>query len=378
MIRALHFSNIINPYDFIDIVLTRFDKAKIEPLALTGLATPPAGDYTVGQKYEIQCLGYKFERRNYLKMFLALTNKIRSFRPHVLHAHHFDENVIASLAVKVAQVPCYVIGRHYSDHIYFLTRGMKRKVYLAAEGFCNKTATRIAVPTEGVARILTDLQGVPAEKVTAIPFGVDFDKYHASSPDAPSRLRYEYGLEGKYMALACCRLNAEKGLEYLLRAVPRVRRVNEDFRLVIAGSGPSERELRGLCQDLGLEDVTQFVGWRNDAMDWIAAADLVVQPSLCESWCQVLAESLAFAKPIIMTPVGAAPEVIGNNERGRLIPPADSEAIADAIIELMNDRELGRSLAEAGRAYVYHNMSADRAARSYEELYFTALSRIKD
>jgi len=375
MIRVLHFSNIINPYDFIDIVLTRFDKSNIELLALTGQTVPPAGDYTVGQKYEIQYLGYKFERRNYLKMFLTLTNKIRSFRPHVLHAHHFDENVIASLAVKAAHVPCYVIGRHYSDHIYFLTRGMKRKAYLAAEGFCNKTATRIAVPTEGVARILTDLQGVPGEKVTVIPFGVDFDKYRASSPDAPSRLRYEYALEGKYLALACSRLNPEKGLEYLLRAVPRVRRVNEDFRLVIAGSGPCERELRRLCQGLGIEDITQFVGWRNDAMDWIASADLVVQPSLCESWCQVLAEALAFAKPIIMTPVGAALEVIGNNERGRLIPPGDSEAIADAVIELMNDRELGRSLAESGRDYIYRHMNADHAARNYEELYFAALQQ---
>jgi glycosyltransferase involved in cell wall biosynthesis len=373
MIRALHFNNAIYPYDVVDTALTRFDKAKIDLLAMTGQATPPVGEYTVGEKYEVQCLGYKFERRNYSKMFLALTNKIREFRPQVLHAHGFDENLIASLAVRAARVPCYVIGRHYSDHIYFLTRGFKRKAYLAAESFCNNTATRIAVPTEGVARILTDLQGVPGNKVTVIPFGVDFNKYRASSPDAPSRLRSEYGLEGNYLALACSRLNPEKGLEYLLRAIPRVRTVNEDFRLVIVGSGAREGELRRLCQELGLEDIALFVGWRSDAMDWIAAADLVVHPALCESWCQVLFEALAFTKPIIMTPVGAAPEVIGNNERGRLIPPRDSDAIADAIIELMNNRELGRSLAESGRDYIYQNMSAERAARNYEELYFAAL-----
>ncbi len=375
MIRVLHFNNTIYPYDVVDTALTRFDKTKIDLLALTGLAAPRVGDYTVGEKYEVQCLGYKFERRNYSKMFLALTSKIRSFRPQVLHAHGYDENIIASLAVKVARVPCYVIGRHYSDHIYFLTRGLKRQVYLAAEGFCNKMATRIAVPTEGVARILTDLQGVPDEKVSVIPFGLDFDKYRASTPDAPARLRAEYGLEGKYLALVCSRLNPEKGLEYLLQAIPRVRATNNDFRLVMVGSGSMEGELRKLCQELGLEDIVQFVGWRSDAMDWIAAADLVAHPALCESWCQVLFESLAFAKPIIMTPVGAAPEVIGNNERGRLIPPRDSGAIADAITEFMNDRELGRSLAEAGRAYIHQNMSADVAARNYEELYYAGLQR---
>jgi glycosyltransferase involved in cell wall biosynthesis len=373
MIRVLHFSDFINPYDYIDAVLTKFDKAKIDLLALTGLATPPVGDYQVGERYEAQSLGYRFERRSYLKMFLALTNQIRDFRPHVLHAHGFDANLIASLAVKKARVPCYVIGRHYSDHIYLLTRGLKRKSYLAAEGFCNKTATWIVAPTEEVARILTDHQGVPSDKVAVIPYGLDFTKYRVSSPEAPSRLRSEYGLEGKYLALACARLNLEKGLEYLLRAVPRVRRVNEDFRLVMAGSGPLEAGLRKLCRELGLDDVAQFVGWRSDAMDWFAAADLVVHPALSECWPQVLAEALAFTRPVIMTSIATAPEIIGNNERGRLVPPRDSEAIADAIIELMNDRELGRSLAEAGRAYLYQNTSAERVARSYEELYFMAL-----
>jgi glycosyltransferase involved in cell wall biosynthesis len=180
-------------------------------------------------------------------------------------------------------------------------------------------------------------------------------------------------LEGKYLALVCSRLNPEKGLEYLLRAVPRVRAVNNDFRLAIVGRGEMESELRALCQELGLEDVVRLVGWRKDAMDWIAAADLVVQPALCESWCQVLFEALGFTKPVIMTPVGAAPEVIGNNERGRLIPPGNSDAIAEAIIELMNDRELARSLAESGRNYIYRRMNTDSAARNYEELYFTAL-----
>lgn len=373
MIRALHFCDIINPYDYIDTVITKFDKAKIDLLALSGTAMPPVDGYKVGEKYEAQFLGYMFERRNYTKMFLALTSKIRAFRPHVLHAHGFDANLIASLAAKAASVPCYVIGRHYSDHIYLLTRGLKRKAYLAAEGFCNKTATRIVAPTEEVARILTDLQGVPVEKVAIIPYGLDFNKYHVSSPEAPSRLRSEYGLEGKYLALCCARLNTEKGLEYLLRAIPRVRRVNKDFRLVVAGIGPLEEELRKLCRELGLDDIAQFVGWRSDLMDWFAAADLVVHPALSECWPQALAEALAFTKPVIMTRIATGPELIGNNERGRLVPPRDSEAIAGAIIELMSDRELSRSLAEAGRAYLYRNISADRVARKYEEMYVAAL-----
>lgn len=375
MIRVLHFNSAIYPYDVVDTALARFDQSKFDVLALTGMAAPPANDYTVGDRYNIQTLNFKFTRRNYSKMFRALVETIRSFQPDILHAHGFDENIIASLAVRIARAPCYIIGRHYSDHIYYLTRGMKRKAFLAAEGFCNRSATRIAVPTRGVAELLTELQHVPREKVAIIPFGLDFDKYRPSSPEAPSRLRAEYGLEGKYVALTCARLNPEKGLDYLLRALPQVIKNNSQFRLVMVGSGSHEGELRKLVGELGLEEVVQFVGWRSDAMDWIAAADLVVHPAFCESWCQVLFEALALVKPIIMTPVGAAPEVIGDNERGRLIPPGDSDAIASAIMELMSDPELGRSLAESGRDYIYLNMRAELTAKRYEDLYVDALQK---
>jgi len=373
MIRVLHFAEIINRFDIIDTVLTRLDRSRFEVFAMTGKPPREAGEYKSEEIYDTRCLNFEFTRSNFGRMFSALVGEIKRFRPHILQAHHYNENIVASLAVRFARVPCYIIGRHYSDHIYYLTRGLKRRAFLAAEGFCNKAATRITVPTKGVAQILTDLQGVPSEKVVVIPFGLDFNKYRPSTPEAPLRLRSEFGLEEKYMVIACGRLNPEKGLDYLLKAVPEVRSRNGDFRLVLVGSGPYEDHLRRLSRELNLEDTVQFVGWRNDPMDWIAAADLIVHPAFCESWCQLLFEALAFSKPVIMTPVGAAPEVIGDNERGRLIPPGDSQAMATAMIELMSDREKGRRMAEAGRDFIYRNVGADLATRRYEELYETAL-----
>ncbi len=374
MIRVLHFANIINRFDIVDTVLTRLDRSKFDVFALTGQPSRQIIPFTNGEQYSARVLGLNFSRKTYPQMFMALVREIRRFRPDILQAHHFDENVIASAAARLLRIPCYIIGRHYSDHIYFLTRGAKQKAFLSIEGFCNNTAKRITVPTEGVARLLTIDQGVPAEKVAVIPFGLDFNKYKPSSNEAPLRLRSEFGLEGKYVALACSRLNPEKGLEYLLNAVPQLRSANNDFRLVIVGSGDHESVLRRQSHELGIDEIVQFVGWRNDAMDWIAMSDLVVHPAFCESWCQVLFEALAFGKPVVMTPVGAAPEVIGNNERGRLVPAGDSSALAASIEELMADRDLGIRLAESGRAYIHQNMSAELSTRRYEKLYENALS----
>ncbi|HET9533650.1 MAG TPA: glycosyltransferase family 4 protein [Blastocatellia bacterium] len=376
MIRILHFAGIINRYDIIDTVLTRLDRSKYEVFALTGMPSRQQVPYTNGEHYKTRCLGMRFERRLYPQMFRELSEEIRRIQPHIIQAHHYDENIIASMAVRMAGTPCYIIGRHYSDHIYYLTRGLKRRFFLAGEAFCNRTATKITVPAQSVAQLLIERQGVPARKVKVIPFGLDFDKYRPSSPEAPLRLRREYGLEGKYLALVCCRLNPEKGIEYLLQAVPEIRSANQDFRLTIVGSGAYEDELRRRGRELGIEDTVRFVGWRDDALDWIAAADVVVQPSFCESFCQVLFEALAFARPVVMTPVGAAPDAIGDNERGRLVPPGDSRAIAAAICEIMSNRDLANRLGEKGREYVYSNMGADITTRRYERLYEEALGAV--
>jgi glycosyltransferase involved in cell wall biosynthesis len=369
VIRVLHFNHIIHPYDVVDTALSRIDQSKFDLRALTGQLAPPAGEYRAGANYKIRCLDFPFSQRTYLRMFRSLVDEIRRFRPQVLHAHGFNENLIAALAVRYADVPCYILGRHYSDHIYFLTQGMKQRAFLAAEGFSNRTATKIIVPTRSVATLLTDRQRVPASKVVQIPFGLDFDKYRPSSPTAPAHIRAVLGFQDKYMAVVCGRINPEKGLDYILRALPIVLKRNPDFRLVLVGSGPYEDELRRQGRELGVESIVTYAGWRTDAMDWIAAADLIVHAAFCESWCQVLFEALAFGKPIVMTPVGAAPEVIGANERGRLIPIGDSGAIAEAILELMNDPESAWRMGQKGKEYIFCHLGAEQTARKYENLY---------
>lgn len=377
-IRILHFSHSMRQDDGVDAALKRLDPSRFE---LSALIVSPSDTQRKTQSleeisYPIDLLELTANPHNFLRILEKLLNKIREFRPHILHAHHYYENLIASVAVRLVPVSCYVIGRHYADLIYYLSRGVKQKMLIAAEGFCNSTATQIVVPTQQVAQLLIERQGVPGDKITAIPYGFNFTSYVPSSPDSPDRLRERYNIKDRYMIMACCRLNREKGLKYLFQALEQVKFKNKNFQLIIVGSGTHEAELRQQCRELEINDVVQFMGWRTDVLDWIAAADLVVQPSLSESFCQVLIEALAFSKPVIMTPVGVAPEVIGKNERGRLVPVADSQAIADAICELMFNRELGKTLGQRGNQYVKANMGADVAARRYENFYNGLIEKI--
>lgn len=369
MIRVLHFAGIINRWDIIDVVLTRLDRSRFDLRALTGVPPRQVAPYSEREVYPTRCLSFPCGPRNYGRMLSELLREIREFRPHIVQAHHYHENLIAALAVRMARVPAYVVGRHYSDHIYYLTQGLKRRVFLAGEGFSNRTASRIAVPATDIARLLTERQGVPAGKVEVIPFGLDFNRYRPSTPDAPERIRREHGLEGRHVLLSCCRLNPEKGLEYLLQAMPAIRERRPDARLVMVGSGPMEETLRRQAAELRIEDAVLFAGWRDDALDWVAAADAVVIPSMCESFCQVLMEGLALGRPVIMTPVGAAPDVLGADERGILVPKADSTAISEAVLKLAADPAQALELGHKGREYLHAHLGADQTAARYAALY---------
>lgn len=369
MIRVLHFAGIINRFDFIDSVVSRLDRSKFVISGLTSVPARRVAPYPSEQKYPTKVLNFQFNRWNYARMFLALMREVRSFRPHVLHAHHFDENVVASAVARIARVPCYIIGHHYSEHIYYLTKGFKRKFFIGIENACNSTASHVVVPAQEVATLLTERQGLAPEKVSVIPYGLELDSYQMPPPDKLARFRREHDLDDKLVLLTSCRLNEEKGLQFLLRAMPEIIRQISRVCLVLLGNGPYEEELRRLTCELQLQDVVRFEGWKDNPIAWMSAADVVIQPSLCESFCQVLLEALALAKPVVMTPVGAAPEVIGENTRGRLVPKRDSGAIVDAVVELAKAPDLARRLGQEGRDFVRKTMRPEEIAKRHETLY---------
>ncbi len=373
-IRVLHFAGIINRHDFIDSVLSRLDRSRFEVSAITSIPPRRTGVYSSNTTYPNRVLGFPFCRSTFLRTVTALVREVREFRPHILQSHHYTETLAAAMVVRRCGIPGFVIGHHYSDHIYVLAKGLKRQVYLAGEAFCNRTANRVVVPAADVAELLTARQGVPATKVAVIPYGFDFGGVPIPSPEAVGRIRTKHDLHGKFVIVTSCRLNREKGLDYLLRAIPKVKSHRSAIRVMMLGDGPYASRLRHLSRELGVENAVEFVGWQNDAMDWIAAADVVVQPSLSESFCQVLLEAAFCGKPVVMTPVGAAPDFIGQNERGCLVPPEDTDAIAEALIRLMKDRRRARELGCRAQKYLKEQMGAGTSARAYMELYEAVLS----
>jgi glycosyltransferase involved in cell wall biosynthesis len=142
------------------------------------------------------------------------------------------------------------------------------------------------------------------------------------------------------------RLVAVKGHKYLLQGAKLIIKQNSKVIILIVGDGPLLAEMKSLSKILGIENYVRFTGFSHDPIPQLSLFDIFIMPSLHEGIPMALLEAMSLNKPIIATDVGGIPEIINNGYNGLLIPPGNSEAIADACLKLMTDIKMRSCLAK--------------------------------
>ena len=148
------------------------------------------------------------------------------------------------------------------------------------------------------------------------------------------------------------RLEPEKGLPYLLRAVAILKREGRQVRLDLIGRGTEESSLRRLARDIGIDDWVRLPGFIPHGRELgrrYREADVFVLPSLCEGLPSVLFEAVAFDVPIVATRVGSVEDVVHDGLTGLLVPPGNPAALARAIARVADDREGADRMARAAK-----------------------------
>jgi glycosyltransferase involved in cell wall biosynthesis len=297
---------------------------------------------------------------------VALARCLRRERVDVLHTHLFEPSVVGLLAGVLARTPVRVMTRHYSN---YHTR-IGKQWHVRADRLCNKMSHAIIAVSQHTADHIVTEEATRAAKVHVILNGIDFSRVRVSDPSAPARLRRELGAAERPLLLLPGRLHPEKGQSHLFRALPLVRqRLSPKPLVLVAGDGSFEAVYRAEVRSLGCDDLVKFLGFRTDLPDLMAAADLVLLPSVAEAFGLVLAEALYLGVPVVATRVGGIPEIVSDGIDGILVPPADSGALAEAITELLSDEPRRRKLAGSGRAKVEERFRFEDMVRRYEQLY---------
>lgn len=216
-------------------------------------------------------------------------------------------------------------------------------------------------------------EGVVARRACIIPNGIDLLEW-AALPDAATA-RAELGLRPDgYVVATVGRLHEQKGHDYLLAATAKLA-AEFDCTVLIAGYGPLRQKLEERAQALGVAPHVRFLGYRTDVPRLLAACDLFVLPSLWEGMSNALLEAMAAGKPVVATAIDGNIEQVSPGVTGLLAPPKDSDALAEAMLELARDPARAREMGAQGREKVRREFSLEAMTRAYVDLYTKLVSQ---
>jgi glycosyltransferase involved in cell wall biosynthesis len=173
---------------------------------------------------------------------------------------------------------------------------------------------------------------------------------------------------------ACGRLVPNKGFGVLLDAASILKRRGIAMKLEIVGEGPERAALEAKLVSSGLGDSVKLLGASAEARELIAGADIFVLSSLMEGLPLVVLEALHAGRPVVVTALPGLEGVVVNGESGLVVPRGDAAALASAVEYLIANPVEARRLARAGRAFAKSELSIERTASSYMELYNEILS----
>ncbi|HJV67910.1 glycosyltransferase [Ideonella sp.] len=274
---------------------------------------------------------------------------LREERPDIVHLHsRRGADTLGLVAARLAGIGKVIVSRRVDDPVKpgWLTR--LRYV---------KLPDLVITVSKGIARVL-EAAGVPPGQIRQVYSAIDVRAYQSSLDGAQARMRL--GLPaGAPVLVVIAQLIPRKGHRFLLQALPSILAKHPDTRVLFAGEGESEAELRAQVQATGLESCVQFLGYRNDIGDILRACDLLVHPATMEGFANVAMQAMAAGIPVVSSAVGGMPESVRDGVTGLLVPPQDPAALAEAVIKLLDDPGLRERLGRQGREIVEREFTTD-------------------
>jgi glycosyltransferase involved in cell wall biosynthesis len=286
---------------------------------------------------------------------IARAYSLWRLRPDIVFTSSVDAQVIGQLVATRARA-VHVTVEHGGAG---LPRALHRRLLVRA------VAPRIARVVAVSATQLGELRrlGYRSERITVIPNGIP-----APLPARPREaVRAELDLaEGDVLALLVATLRPEKRADAFVAAVRLAHTREPRLRGVIAGGGPQLSQARSLVAEA--PEVVRVLGERNDAADLMAAADVVCLTSTFEGLPMTVLEAMALSRPVVATRVGGIPDAVTDGRTGRLVPPGDADAFAEALIELARAPALRRTMGEAARDDYRKRYTLEAMAERYGEV----------
>ena len=335
-------------------LLQEMDRERFSPVVVVWNYSE--SDVNVAKMHElgIPLWGYPLTTSSRKKLYL-LARLARMLRPEVVHSFSFYTNVAAFCAARASGAIAVGSLRSAFD---FALRDCgsilgRASALLPQNQICN---------SHSAGQALRDAKWVGPKRVSVVPNGLDLQRFRRA-PAAGSP---------PFCILGVGSLIPVKRWDRLLVVAQELKRRQLPCIVQIAGDGPLRSELETLAERLDVQDVTQFLGYRNDIPDLLARAHVVVHTSDTEGSANAIMEALAAGRPVIATDVGDAARLIEHGKSGFIVPPDDSDALLKHIIDIISDEFLAHRLGEAGWSYARREFSLSRFVEKTLDAYRSA------
>jgi len=347
-------------------LLRRLDRSRWEPL----VACPGAGSLAAELKaidVPIHALTLPAWRKlrevpRRIPALFRTAQLVRTLRAAMIHVNDLWWAPLGCLVSKWCGVPCVVSVRQPLE-----PRRLRQ--------YCLHWGVGVVDVTRSAAAVLVE-NGVPKQRIWTIPSGIDVDLF---TPEMNGRhIRAQFGIPSDALVIGCvANVLPVKGYDVLIAAMAKVMKSSPSVHWLIVGRDDSTygTEIRNLAGRLHLVEWTHFAGFQPDVRPYLAAMNLVVLPSRSEALGLALLEAMAMEKPVIASRVGGIPEIVEHGLTGLLVEPNDPDALAEALISLLEDPGRRYLMGQAGRQRVVAQFCLERTVAAMEQMYEEILAR---
>ena len=304
-----------------------------------------------------------------LRHYPRLVRLFRQLRPAIVHTRNLAA-LEAAIPAWAAGVPVRIHGEHGWD---IHDPAGRRRRYRYLRRIYRPFVSHYVTLSQHLEEYLERQVGVAATRVSQIYNGVDADRFHPGAESRTAIPGCPFGASGEWLIGSVGRMEAIKDPLNLVRAFRRALELQPSaagrLRLVLVGDGALRREVEALLAHPEVRDKVWFAGERADVPELMRGLDCFVLPSLAEGVSNTILEAMASRLAVVATRVGGNSELIESGMTGTLVPPANSEALAEAMLGYFNDQATARRHAKAARRVAESRFSLARMVADYASLY---------
>lgn len=237
-----------------------------------------------------------------------------------------------------------------TEHDPFKISGLKLKI---KKNCIQKTDQTIAISSPNN-RLLGEYYSIPNSRLTTVHNGIEVNRFIDNKNKAKLPVQH-----GDTIVTCIAELHSRKGHKYLLEAFRKIYLESPKIKLILIGTGPLEFKLKEKYSDL---INVHFLGWADNIPEILKSSDIFILPSLNEAFGLVLIEAMASSVISIATNTGGTVDIIEDKKSGFLIPPKNSDKIAETIFEIINNPDKKSQIEKTALKRVKKYFTSERMA----------------